>query len=152
LDKSVQAQVLNLLADLKERLNLTYIFISHDLNVVHHVSDRVLVMYLGKVVEVGPVARIYQAAAHPYTRALFASRLSMNPAHRVSAVPLSGDPPNPVRPPSGCRFRTRCALAEAVCATAEPALTRLEQGHMAACHAVIQGSGHSLSEDVARAA
>ncbi len=152
LDKSVQAQVLNLLADLKAQLNLTYIFISHDLNVVHHVSDRVLVMYLGKVVEVGPVDRIYRAAAHPYTRALFASRLSMHPGQRVVAAPLSGDPPNPVRPPSGCRFRTRCASAESVCATQEPALSEVAAGHRAACHAVIPGSGHSVAEAVAHAA
>ena len=136
LDKSVQAQVLNLLADLKERLNLTYVFISHDLNVVHHVSDRVLVMYLGKVVEIGPVERIYGEAAHPYTRALFASRLSMDPARRVDAAPLSGDPPNPVRQPSGCRFRTRCAMAMPACAASEPLLREIAAGHHAACHAL----------------
>jgi peptide/nickel transport system ATP-binding protein len=152
LDKSVQAQVLNLLADLKERLNLTYVFISHDLNVVHHVADRVLVMYLGKIVELGPVDAIYQRAAHPYTRALFASRLSMNPAHRVAAVPLAGDPPNPVRPPSGCRFRTRCAIAEGICATHEPALSDIGASHQVACHAVVSGSGHSLAGGIAHAA
>ena len=152
LDKSVQAQVLNLLADLKERLSLTYIFISHDLNVVHHVADRVLVMYLGKVVELGPVDSIYNDAAHPYTRALFASRLSMDPAHRVSAVPLAGDPPNPVRPPSGCRFRTRCAIAETVCAAHEPMLNDFGVAHQVACHAVIPGSGHSHAGGIAHAA
>ncbi len=152
LDKSVQAQVLNLLIDLKERLNLTYLFISHDLNVVHHVSDRVLVMYLGKVVEVGPVERIYQAAAHPYTRALFASRLSMDPHRRVDAVPLIGDPPNPVRPPSGCRFRTRCDMAEAVCAAVEPILSEQGALHEAACHAVTPNSGHSRAGGLAHAA
>ncbi|WP_428487793.1 ABC transporter ATP-binding protein [Rhodopila sp.] len=150
LDKSVQAQVLNLLATLKAELNLTYIFISHDLNVVHYVADRVLVMYLGKVVEIGPVDRIYQAAAHPYTRALFAARLSMDPAVRLSVPPLSGDPPSPVRPPSGCRFRTRCTLAEPVCAAVEPMLAAVIEGHDAACHAVQAGSGHSRA--VARAA
>ncbi|MEJ0015199.1 MAG: oligopeptide/dipeptide ABC transporter ATP-binding protein [Acetobacteraceae bacterium] len=134
LDKSVQAQVLNLLADLKQELNLTYIFISHDLNVVYHVADRVLVMYLGKVVELGPVERIYSSAAHPYTQALFASRLSMDPSRRVEAAPLAGDPPNPVRPPSGCRFRTRCALAAPVCAAQEPPLLPLEGEHSVACH------------------
>jgi peptide/nickel transport system ATP-binding protein len=152
LDKSVQAQVLNLLADLRSELNLTYVFISHDLNVVHHVADRVLVMYLGKVVEMGSVDRIYGRAAHPYTKALFASRLSMDPAHRVSAAPLAGDPPNPVHPPSGCRFRTRCAIAEPVCATREPELTDVDTGHQAACHAVVIGSGHSLVRGIARAA
>ncbi len=143
LDKSVQAQVLNLLATLKAELNLTYIFISHDLNVVHYVADRVLVMYLGKVVEIGPVGRIYLSAAHPYTRALFASRLSMDPTDRVAVPPLTGDPPSPVRPPSGCRFRTRCVLAEPVCGETEPPLAPVADGHAAACHAVRAGSGHS---------
>jgi len=149
LDKSVQAQVLNLLDEIKAELNLTYIFISHDLNVVHYVSDRVLVMYLGKVVEIGPVERIYRAAAHPYTKALFAARLSMNPAHRVTAPPLTGDPPSPVRPPSGCRFRTRCAIAEPVCAAAEPLLADIEPRHGVACHAAKPGSGHSLARHAA---
>jgi peptide/nickel transport system ATP-binding protein len=167
LDKSVQAQVLNLLADLKERLNLTYIFISHDLNVVYRVADRVLAMYLGKVVELGPVERIYRGAAHPYTKALFASRLSMDPAHRVTSAPLAGDPPNPVRPPSGCRFRTRCTLAEPVCAAREPVLHDIDSRrgtsplwasghrasrHLVACHAVIPGSGHSVAAGLAHAA
>jgi peptide/nickel transport system ATP-binding protein len=143
LDKSVQAQVLNLLADLKQELSLTYIFISHDLNVVHHVADRVLVMYLGKVVELGPVDTIFRGAAHPYTRALFASRLSMDPARRVEAAPLAGDPPNPVRPPSGCRFRTRCTLAEEVCAMKEPGLRARGGAHHIACHAADPQSGHS---------
>ncbi len=127
LDKSVQAQVLNLLAELKQRLDLTYLFISHDLNVVHYVADRVLVMYLGKIVELGPVDRIWREAAHPYTRALFSSRLSMDPADRIEAPPLAGDPPNPIRPPSGCRFRTRCTLAEPVCAEREPPLLPLDR-------------------------
>ncbi len=152
LDKSVQAQVLNLLADLKRDLSLTYLFISHDLNVVHYVADRVLVMYLGKVVELGPVDRIYQRAAHPYTKALFAARLSMNPAIRVAMPPLHGDPPSPVNPPSGCRFRTRCGIAEPVCAAVEPALDLLEDAHSVACHAARPGSGHSLAGSVAHAA
>jgi peptide/nickel transport system ATP-binding protein len=143
LDKSVQAQVLNLLAEIKQRMGLTYVFISHDLNVVHYLADRVLVMYLGKIVELGPVDRIFRSAAHPYTRALFAARLSMNPADRVSTPPLTGDPPSPVRPPSGCRFRTRCALAEAVCTAAEPKLDPIAEQHTVACHAVRPGSGHS---------
>jgi peptide/nickel transport system ATP-binding protein len=145
LDKSVQAQVLNLLGDIKRELRLTYIFISHDLNVVHYVADRVLVMYLGKVVELGPVDCIYRAAAHPYTRALFAARLSMDPARRVEQPPLTGDPPSPVRPPSGCRFRTRCGIAEPVCAAAEPLLADIESQHAVACHACQVGSGHSLA-------
>jgi peptide/nickel transport system ATP-binding protein len=154
LDKSVQAQVLNLLGELKQRLNLTYLFISHDLNVVHYIADRVLVMYLGKVVELGPVDRIWREAAHPYTRALFSSRLSMNPAERVDAPPLTGDPPNPVNPPSGCRFRTRCVIAEAVCATTEPPLAAMAEAaaHSVACHAARPGSGHSLAGGLALAA
>ena len=154
LDKSVQAQVLNLLGELKARLNLTYLFISHDLDVVHYFSDRVLVMYLGAVVEIGPVEAIWSGAAHPYTRALLSSRLSHSPARRVAAAPLSGDPPNPVNPPSGCRFRTRCPLAEGVCASTVPPLlpTGADAAHAAACLANQPGSGHSLAGGVAHAA
>jgi peptide/nickel transport system ATP-binding protein len=139
LDKSVQAQVLNLLAGIKRVLNLTYIFFPHDLSVVHYLTDRVLVMYLRKVVELGPVEQIYRNAAHPYTRALFAARLSMNPAHRVSEPPLTGDPPAPVRPPSGCRFRARCAVAEPICAATAPRLDPIADQHVVAR----PGSGHS---------
>ncbi|MBR0656005.1 ABC transporter ATP-binding protein [Plastoroseomonas arctica] len=143
LDKSVEAQVLNLLVDLKESFGLTYAFISHDLNVVQYISDRVLVMYLGKVVEMGPVEEIYERPAHPYTRALLASRPSMDPENRRTEPPLSGDPPNPVNPPSGCRFRTRCPHAEDVCAAREPIDADLGGGHQAACHMADPGSGHS---------
>ncbi|MCQ4159088.1 ABC transporter ATP-binding protein [Roseomonas sp. GC11] len=143
LDKSVEAQVLNLLMDLKEQYGLTYLFISHDLNVVHYVSDRVLVMYLGRVAEFGPVDALYEKPAHPYTAALLASRPSMDPERRRSEPPLSGDPPNPVNPPSGCRFRTRCALAEAVCAGTVPPLAEAGPGHRAACLVHAPGSGHS---------
>ncbi|WP_431513302.1 ABC transporter ATP-binding protein [Variovorax sp. DAIF25] len=145
LDKSVEAQVLNLLQDLQRRLRLTYLFISHDLNVVRHVSDRVMVMYLGKVIEVAPAERLYEAPLHPYTQGLLASRLSMDPRRRIEKAPLAGDPPNPVDPPSGCRFRTRCAIAEPVCAAAEPPLASAEAGHVVACHACTAGSGHSLA-------
>jgi len=145
LDKSVEAQVLNLLLDLKNGLGLTYLFISHDLNVVRYVSDRVLVMYLGKVVEVGPVEAIYEQAKHPYTRALLASRPSMDPDIRVECAPLAGDPPNPINPPSGCRFRTRCPHAEAVCERDEPALRAVpgDDTHVVACHMARPKSGHS---------
>ncbi|MCS6892333.1 MAG: ATP-binding cassette domain-containing protein [Rhodovarius sp.] len=143
LDKSVEAQVLNLLVELKEQFGLTYVFISHDLNVVQFISDRVLVMYLGEVVEIGPVEAIYDRPAHPYTRALLASRPSMDPARRRLAPPLTGDPPNPVNPPSGCRFRTRCAFAEEVCARSKPTLAAVEGGHLAACHMADPASGHS---------
>ena len=143
LDKSIEAQVLNLLMDLKKELQLTYLFISHDLNVVQYVSDRVLVMYLGKVMEYGPVDEIYHRPQHPYTRALLASRPSMNPDIKIDQPPISGDPPNPINPPSGCRFRTRCVYAEAVCERVEPHLHELMPRHSAACHMVIPASGHS---------
>jgi peptide/nickel transport system ATP-binding protein len=145
LDKSVEAQVLNLLQELKTRLSLTFIFISHDLSVVRFVSDRVMVMYLGKVVEIGPVDSIYHEPRHPYTRALLASRASMNPKRRRTEPPLAGDPPSPIDPPSGCRFRTRCALAEGICATVEPRLAEQSNGHFAACLAATPGSGHSMA-------
>jgi peptide/nickel transport system ATP-binding protein len=141
LDKSVEAQVLNLLADLKEQFNLTYLFISHDLNVVEFISDRVLVMYLGHVVETGPVDAIYGRPRHPYTRALLASKPTLDPDRRTMVLPLTGDPPNPINPPSGCRFRTRCAFASAVCAEQVPTLappigTLADPAapHLVACH------------------
>jgi peptide/nickel transport system ATP-binding protein len=149
LDKSVEAQVLNLLVDLKESFGLTYVFISHDLNVVHYISDRVLVMYLGQVVEEGPVDEIYARPAHPYTRALLASRPSMDPSQRRTEPPLTGDPPNPVNPPSGCRFRTRCPFAEAICAAHPPLAATLSPGHTAACHMALPGSGHSKAGGIA---
>jgi peptide/nickel transport system ATP-binding protein len=137
LDKSVEAQILALIRGLKARLGLTYVFISHDLNVVQFVSDRVMVMYLGKIVEIGPAAGIYRAPQHPYTRALLASRPTMDPTRRTKAAPLEGDPPNPIDPPSGCRFRTRCPLAMPICSQLEPPLDPVarEIGHMVACHA-----------------
>jgi oligopeptide/dipeptide ABC transporter ATP-binding protein len=154
LDKSVEAQVLNLLQELKAKLQLTYIFISHDLNVVQYISDRVLVMYLGKVVELAPVEALYAAPGHPYTRALLSSRPSMDPRRRVSVPPLTGDPPNPINPPSGCRFRTRCPLAEDICAKREPHLGAFDPTllHLVACHAHAPGSGHSQAPVAAKAA
>jgi peptide/nickel transport system ATP-binding protein len=149
LDKSVEAQVLNLLVDLKERFGLTYVFISHDLNVVQYISDRVLVMYLGEVAEIGPVDAIYERPAHPYTRALLASRPSMDPARRRTEPPLAGDPPNPINPPSGCRFRTRCPHAEPVCAERSPPPAVLGGGHEARCLMALPGSGHSQAPGLA---
>jgi peptide/nickel transport system ATP-binding protein len=145
LDKSIEAQVLNLLMDLRKNLGLTYLFISHDLSVVQYVSDHVLVMYLGKVVELGPVDEVYHRARHPYTLALLDSRPSMDPDVRIERPPLVGDPPNPINPPSGCRFRTRCAYAEPVCERVEPrlAVQDTSPAHSAACHMVTAGSGHS---------
>jgi peptide/nickel transport system ATP-binding protein len=134
LDKSVQAQVLNLLADLKAERALTYVFISHDLNVIEYVSDRVVVMYLGEIVETATVDALAQAPKHPYTQALFASAPSLDPDHRLERPPLSGDPPNAIDPPSGCRFRTRCAFAMPRCAEAMPALRAVGGAHDVACY------------------
>jgi peptide/nickel transport system ATP-binding protein len=144
LDKSVEAQILNLLLDLKQEFGLTYIFISHDLNVVRYISDRVLVMYLGEIVEIGPVEEIYQCPHHPYTRALLAAMPSMDPDQRTQQAPLSGDPPNPINPPAGCRFHTRCRFAEPVCSHGILGLhVTGKSRHLAACHMMAPGSGHS---------
>ena len=144
LDKSVEAQVLNLLVDLKDEFGLTYIFISHDLNVIRFISDRVVVMYLGEVVENGPVDALWAKPRHPYTEALFAAMPSLDPDNRTQKPPIAGDPPNPIDPPSGCRFHTRCAFAEDVCSTATPPLSPTgAERHVAACHMVDPASGHS---------
>lgn len=144
LDKSVQAQVLNLLQELKAERQLTYLFISHDLHVVHYICDEVMVMYLGQVVESGPVERIFGNAAHPYTRALLSAVPSMNPAQRTEVSPLAGDPPNPINPPDGCRFRERCPQARPVCAAQSPQLIPVghDPAHRAACHLNDPSSGH----------
>jgi peptide/nickel transport system ATP-binding protein len=143
LDKSVEAQVLNLLADLKDRFNLTYLFISHDLDVVRFISDRVMVMYLGEIVEIGPVEAVFERTKHPYTRALMAAMPSLDPDRRTMEAPLTGDPPSPISPPSGCRFHTRCPFAEPLCKAAAPALSEVSPGHSAACYMTAPGSGHS---------
>ncbi|HUZ73515.1 MAG TPA: oligopeptide/dipeptide ABC transporter ATP-binding protein [Stellaceae bacterium] len=143
LDKSIGAQVINLLQDLKRHLSLTYFFISHDLGVVRYISDRVLVMYLGKVVEIGSVDAVYDNPRHPYTRALLASQLSMNATERRTKPPLLGDPPSSINPPTGCRFRTRCPLAEEICANREPELVGFARDSLVACHAATPGSGHA---------
>nr|WP_238258973.1 ABC transporter ATP-binding protein [Cupriavidus pauculus] len=144
LDKSVEAQVLNLLLDLKAEFDLTYVFISHDLNVIRYLCDRVMVMYLGKVVEIGDTAQVYANPAHPYTRALLASMPSMDPDHRTLAAPLAGDPPNPINPPSGCSFHPRCARAEPVCERRAPALSDALAGHPVSCLMAMPDGGHSL--------
>ena len=143
LDKSVEAQVLNLLADLKQAFGLTYLFISHDLNVVRFISDRVLVMYLGEVVEIGATEDLFAEPRHPYTRALLASIPTLDPDRRTEKAPLTGDPPNPINPPPGCRFHTRCAFAEAICGARAPRLAGGE--HATACLMFEEGSGHSAA-------
>jgi len=136
LDVSVQAQILNLLEDMKQRYDLTMLFIAHDLAVVKNVSDRVAVMYLGKLCEVGPPDQLYERPAHPYTAALLAAIPVPDPASRLDdAHVLGGDIPSNLDPPSGCRFRTRCPKAQARCAEEDPPLVpRDADPHLSACH------------------
>ena len=134
LDVSIQAQVINILEDLKDEFGLTLIVIAHDLAVIRHMSDRVAVMYLGKIVEVGPVDALFETPAHPYTEALLAAIPIPTVGAPKAQVTVEGDPPNPIAPPSGCRFHTRCPHAKVRCETEEPALTDIGNGRVAACH------------------
>ncbi|MGC7101494.1 ABC transporter ATP-binding protein [Amycolatopsis lurida] len=134
LDVSVQAQILNLIAELKAKYDLTVVFIAHDLGVVRTISDNVMVMYLGKVCEFGDAVEVYEEPAHPYTRALLDSVPQTNPDQGFAGPALDGDVPSPLAPPTGCRFRTRCPLARDRCAAEEPQLRETRPGRYAACH------------------
>ena len=136
LDVSIQAQVINLLDDLQDELSLTYMFIAHDLGVVRHVSDRIAVMYLGKIVEISPAEELYQRPVHPYTEALLSAVPVPDPdlSAKRERIVLEGDVPSPISPPTGCRFHPRCRYATEICATEEPPLVAHGTGHFAACH------------------
>ncbi len=148
LDVSVQAQIVNLLDELQDERGLTYLFVAHDLSVVRHVSDRIAVMYLGKLMEVSPAEELYTKAIHPYTAALLEAIPIPDPRRnreRTRSV-VSGEPPNPIDPPSGCVFHPRCPRATDVCRTIQPPLTRYPNGHLAACHHPLNVSAQELAE------
>jgi oligopeptide/dipeptide ABC transporter ATP-binding protein len=154
LDVSIQAQIINLLADLQAAFGLTYVFISHDLKVVRHICDRVAIMYLGRIVEIGDRDAIFEKPQHPYTRALMSAIPAPDPTRVRNRILLQGDPPSPVNPPSGCRFRTRCAHAVAACAASLPELRATAAGSThVACHRAEEltiGEPEALSSEMAQ--
>ncbi|WP_312797806.1 oligopeptide/dipeptide ABC transporter ATP-binding protein [Tianweitania sp.] len=133
LDVSIQAQVLNLFLDLRDEMHLAYLFISHNLGVVEHVSDRVVIMYLGRIVETAPTKELFKASHHPYTQALIAELPSLSPGRR-QYKPIKGELPSPLSPPSGCAFHPRCPYAMPICSVERPALKQIAGGHVSACH------------------
>ena len=140
LDVSIQSQIINLLLDLKEKDNLTYLFISHDLSVIKYISDRVAVMYLGNIVELADTGELYSHPMHPYTEALLAAIPTTDSDNRKEIQILEGDIPSPIRPPKGCKFHTRCKYADEICNTVTPVLEEKRPGHFVACH-------HHLNEE-----
>ena len=146
LDVSVQAQIINLLDDLQEEFRLTYMFVAHDLSVVRHVSDRIAVMYLGKLMELSPSEELYTKPIHPYTFALLSAIPIPDPEENRSRerIVVSGEPPNPIDPPTGCVFHPRCPRATDICREIEPPLARYPNGHLAACHHPLNVSAEEI--------